>query len=190
MTIHIISDNQFFLIGITEKINEEYPFSDIKTCLIHDFYLFKDGILRTDTVIIFLYNKATRMKILCSLVNMTDNIVIMVDSFFEHGITSSYPQRICSRSTFQQIMGLQEQQYLQPSPGNVSEKTYRLFKELYNGTSINAVVENLNINLFNIYNLKKRVFDRFGLKNINDKGILHCMEYLEMSRLVNTTDHS
>lgn len=189
MTIHIISDNQFFLVGISNRVTEEPAYYDSHLIKVYDLSFSTDEILPTDIVVIFIHNKTTRMKILRLLTSISNNIVIMVDSLFEQALSLSYPLRICSKSTLQEIIGVRKEVKRTHLPGRVSERTYNIFSELYKGTSMDVVVDALNLNLFNIYNMKKRIFNRFGLKNINDKGVLHCMEYLEMSMMANNIRH-
>jgi len=189
MTIHIISDNQFFLIGITKRVTEEPAYYDSHPVKTYDLNFSTAKMLPTDIIVIFIHNKVTRMRVLRLLTSISDNIVIMVDSVFEQALSLSYPLRICSKSTLQEIVGVRKKMKCVHFPRKVSEKTYNIFSELYKGKSIDVVVDALNLNLFNLYNLKKRIFTHFGFKNINDKGVLHCMEYLEMSRLVYNLQH-
>ncbi|MCS4287010.1 hypothetical protein M2417_000501 [Raoultella terrigena] len=190
MTIHIISDNPLFLRGIIEQVATTPPSAEYPPIKTHDINFAQHEIARNAGIIIFIYNEATRMAILSRLALISSHIVIMVDSEFEHDMAASYPLRICSRSTLHEILAVSSKIRCYPSPGKVSDNTYAIFKALYSGTSTQAAVEIFNLNLFNLYNLKKRVFTRFGLANINDKGILHCMAYLKINRLVSNAHHN
>lgn len=183
MTMHFISDNPLFLIGIDEKAKEDPSCPQIHTLDARHLCSCKAAILNEDNVVIFIHDQKTRMKVLKQLVKRSHHIAIMVDSFFERGMSLSYPVRISSRGTFRDIMSVSRKIRFTPAPVKIRESSYLIFKELYKGTAINIMVEKMDINIFNIYNLKKRIFQRYGLKNMNDKGILHCMEYIEVNRI-------
>lgn len=183
MTLHIISDNPLLLMGISEKIREELTYSESFSIKIHYTNFSEKEIDTDDTVLICIYSKLIRMNVLARITKLTQNIAIMVDCLFEQEMTIRYPIRVSRRMSFRDIIGLSKRMRRQPAPAKVCTHTYNIFKELYNGSSIQNVVEKKKLNLTTTYNLKNRVFRKFGLKNINDKGIIHCMEYLEVNRL-------
>ncbi|WP_434642576.1 hypothetical protein ACMYSK_10160 [Klebsiella sp. I138] len=183
MTIHIVSDNALLLLGVREKIREETVLSKSLALKTHSPHFSEEDILSDDVVLICIYSKIIRMNTLERITKLTCNIAIMVQSNFQHKMTSSYPIRVPRKISFHEIVMLGKRMKRQPPPVRVCNHTYQIFRELYQGESVHSVVAKKQLNLTTIYNLKKRVFKRFGLKNINDKGVIHCMEYLEINRL-------
>lgn len=184
MMLHIISDNPLFLIGISEKIREDLSYPESLSIKIHYSNFTEKEIGTNDIVLVCIYNKTIRMNVLGRIAKISSNIAIMVDSIFEHSMTSTYPLRVCRKTSFNEILSLRKKMKRQPPPLKVCDHTYHIFTELYNGVSIQNVVERKQLNLKTVYSLKQRFFKKFGLININDKGIIHCMEYLETNRLV------
>lgn len=182
MVLHIISDNPLFLFGISEKTNEELPNPARLSIKIHYSNFSEKEIDENDCILICIYNKAIRMHALKRIVKISSNIAIMVDSIFEQEMTSTYPMRVCKKITFSEILCLEKKMKRQPPPLKVCDHTYNIFADLYNGGSIRAIVEKKELNIITVYSLKQRIFKKFGLNNINDKGIIHCMEYLEINR--------
>lgn len=183
MTLHVISDNPLFLIGISEKAYGKLSRTESHKIKIHYSNFSEKEISGNDSVLIFIYCKKIRMNVLERITKISSKIAIMVDSNFEKEMSATYPMRVCRKITFREMLNLGKKIKQQSSPLKVCDHTYNIFTELYSGKSIRSVVENKNLNLTTIYSLKTRVFRKFGLKNINDKGIIHCMEYLEANRL-------
>ncbi|HGL4102654.1 TPA: hypothetical protein ACK1RR_004865 [Klebsiella michiganensis] len=188
MTTHVISDNPLLLIGVSEGIQSELDLQDRNKIKIHYPSSSHKEIKRNDIILICIYNKNIRMRIIKKIAARSNNIIIMVNCLFQTESCRFYPLLVSRKISLIEIYNLNFliEKKLKMEKLKVNRNVYAIFKELYNGKAIKEIIKDRNMNNLNFSNLKNKIIKKFGIIKMNDKSIIHCMEYLVINQVLNS----